>query len=149
MPSRMTSLIYDWRKSYVTSWVMTLRSADEKLYFVQKFLPKTDILVYYLSQSVQKKQLRCGLKCRSRVRLTPKLATLLFTLAYCTLLEQKRKQKHCYCSKTGDILGVLSRRHRQFFTNKISKILRSWRYLWNPANQVETFKIYQNRTKKL
>ena len=89
------------------------------------------------------------LKCRSRVRLTPKLATLLFALAYCTLLEQKNVNKHCYCSKTGDILGVLSRRHRQFFTKNISKTLRSWRYLSNPANQVETFKIYQNRTKKL
>ena len=44
-----------------------------------KVLSNADMLVYYLSQSVQKQQ-NCGLKCRSRVRLTPTLATLLLSL---------------------------------------------------------------------
>ena len=47
-----------------------------------KVISNADILVYYLSQSVQKQQ-RCGLKCRSRVRLTPKLATSVVSRQFC------------------------------------------------------------------
>ena len=43
------------------------------------------------------------------------------------LTWNKNVNNHCYCSKTGDILGVLSLRHPQFLTNNISKILfKNW-----------------------
>ena len=35
----------------------------------------------------------------------------------------KNVNNHYYCSKTGNILGVLSLKYRQFLTNNISKIL--------------------------
>ena len=75
------AVTYDLRDLWLTQVIRDVIGDDpevrgRKIVFHSKVLTKTDILVYYMSQSVQKQQ-RCGLKCRSRVRLTPKLATLL------------------------------------------------------------------------
>ena len=73
------AVTYDLRDLWLTQVIRDVIGDDpevrgRKIVFHSKVLTKTDILVYYMSQSVQKQQ-RCGLKCRSRVRLTPKLAT--------------------------------------------------------------------------
>ena len=73
------AVTYDLRDLWLTQVIRDVIGDDpevrgRKIVFHSKVLTKTDILVYYMSQSVQKQQ-RCGLKCRSRVHLTSKLAT--------------------------------------------------------------------------
>ena len=78
---------YDLRQSQITQVIRDGIAEDNEGTKVRrpitllhlKVLSNADILVYYLSQSVQKQQ-NCGLKCRSGVRLTPTLATLLLSL---------------------------------------------------------------------
>ena len=65
------AVTYDLRDLWLTQVIRDVIGDDpevrgRKIVFHSKVLTKTDILVYYMSQSVQKQQ-RCGLKCRSRV----------------------------------------------------------------------------------
>ena len=65
------AVTYDLRDLWLTQVIRDVIGDDpevrgRKIVFHSKVLTKTDILVYYMSQSVQKQQ-RCGLKCRLRV----------------------------------------------------------------------------------
>ena len=65
------AVTYDLRDLWLTQVIRDVIGDDpevrgRKIVFHSKVLTKTDILVYYMSQSVQNQQ-RCGLKCRSRV----------------------------------------------------------------------------------
>ena len=50
------------------------------------------------------------------------LLTLLFVW-HILLCWNKNVNNHCYCSKTGDILGVLSLKYRQFFKKYLRDVI--------------------------